>query len=86
MRIRVTFTGRSYQDAESLPDELSLPDSATLDDAISKLAEQLPGGEPLPPTCLVAVSGSHLGTVASHEARALTDGDELVLIAPVAGG
>jgi molybdopterin converting factor small subunit len=40
----------------------------------------------LPPTCLVIVNGRHLGTVASCESCVLRAGDELTLLAPVAGG
>jgi len=64
----------------------SLPEGATLDDALTAVAGHLPADRPLPPSCLVAVSGTHVGTLGSHPARQLADGDELVLIAPVAGG
>ena len=40
----------------------------------------------LPPTCLVIVNGRHLGTIASCESCVLRAGDELTLLAPVAGG
>jgi molybdopterin converting factor small subunit len=33
----------------------------------------------------VALSGVHLGTLRSHQARQLADGDELLILAPVAG-
>jgi len=86
MKIHVVYTGRSYHAAEQLPSELSLPDPATLDDALQTLAEHSGEDQPLPASCLVAVSGEHVGTLANHTSRQLADGDELVLIAPVAGG
>ena len=86
MKIKVIFTGRSYQLAKNLPAELTLSDEATLDDAIGVLQEPLTAEQRLPDSCLVSVSGEHLGTLASHRSRALADGEELVLIAPVAGG
>lgn len=86
MKISVMVTGRSYHLTEGLPDELTLPDGGTVDDAIAALSAQLADGAQFPPSCLVAVSGQHLGTLASHETRVLSDGDELTLIAPVAGG
>lgn len=87
MRIKVMLTGRSYHTAQNLPDELDLPDGSTLDDALEAISSQLgDDGAGLAPTCLIAVAGEHLGTVGAHEARPLHDGDELTLIAPVAGG
>lgn len=86
MRIRLVITGRSYHMAEHLPDEIELPAAATLDDALAAIAQRLADGPPLPSSCLVAVSGEHLGTIAHHRSQQLRDGDELVLIAPVAGG
>ncbi len=86
MRIRVATMGRSYPAAEHLPDEITLPDASSVDDAIALLTEQIPDDSPLPASCLVAVSGEHLGTLGNHQERQLADGDELTLIAPVAGG
>jgi len=86
MKIRLSFMGRSYLHGRGLPDELELPDTAHLDDALERLAQHGAEGQPLPPSCLVAVSGKHLGTLAAHENRPLSEGDELLLIAPVAGG
>ena len=86
MRVRVVFTGRGYDAMGSLPSELDVPETATLDDALYCLQSRLSGGARLPASCLVTVSGAHLGTVARHTSRALRDGDEIVLIAPVAGG
>jgi len=86
VKIRVVVTGRSYHQAESLPDEIELNEHATLDEAIASLRESLPNGEQLPPSCIVALSGEHLGTLANHQNAKLENGDELTLIAPVAGG
>lgn len=86
MKVRVVLTGRSYHTAEKLPDELDLPDAASVDDAIESVAGLLGEEDALPPSCLIAVAGDHLGTVANHENRPLREGDEVTLIAPVAGG
>ena len=86
MKVRVLLTGRGYHNALELPPQIELPEKATVEDALAKLSALLPAGEALPSTCLVSVSGQHLGAVSSYEPCALRDGDELVLIAPVAGG
>jgi molybdopterin converting factor small subunit len=86
MNVQVVITGRSYDAAANVPDQFTLDEGATLDDALKAVAAALPDDRPLPPSCLVAVSGTHLGTLGSHPSRQLADGDELVLIAPVAGG
>lgn len=86
MKIQIVISGRSYDAAETLPEFLTLPDGASVDDAVEALRGLLPEGRSLADSCLVAVSGVHLGTLKSHTERPLTDGDELVLIAPVAGG
>ncbi|MFH1269106.1 MAG: MoaD/ThiS family protein [Planctomycetota bacterium] len=86
MKVKVVISGRSYETAESVPEHLTLPDACSLDDALRSLAEFLPAGRTLPSSCLVAVSGTHLGTLGNHASRELRDGDELVVIAPVAGG
>jgi molybdopterin converting factor small subunit len=86
MRIRVLFTGRSYEAASELPDELTLPDDSSVNDAIRAVSQLFPDDRPLPPSCLVSISGRHIGTVSSHEDLSLRDGDEVALIAPVAGG
>ncbi len=86
MRVKIVISGRSYDAAESIPECLTLADGSSVDDALQALAGLFPEGKPLPQSCLIAVSGSHLGTVRSHTSRQLQDGDELVLIAPVAGG
>ena len=85
MKIHLTFMGRSYHAAEPLPAELEIPDSGDLEAALQILQES-PGGNMLPSSCLLAVSGEHLGTLADHPDHVLKEGDELTLIAPVAGG
>ena len=86
MQLRLFISGRNYNLAEGIPDRLTLPDGATLDDALKALAALLPGETWLPASCLVALSGRHCGTVANHLPEKLRDGDELVILAPVAGG
>ena len=86
MKVRVVITGRGYPAAERLPEELTLADGCSLDEALQTLAALAPAGRGLDGSCLVAVSGTHLGTIRSHRARVLGDGDELTIIAPVAGG
>jgi molybdopterin converting factor small subunit len=86
MRIQVFFTGRSFSAATPLSPAIELPDGSGVDAAIQAIRQQLPQGEQLAPSCLVAVSGEHIGSVKDHLNRQLRDGDELVLIAPVAGG
>ena len=86
MHVKLVISGRGYHDASALPEELTLPAGASVDDALARIAELLPEGVRLPESCLVAVSGEHLGTLARHAERELADGDELLLVAPVAGG
>ena len=86
MKIQVSYTGRGYQSATLLPSDITLGDDSTVDDALGLLAKELPDDQQLPPSCLLAVSGEHIGTVGDHSNRPLRDGDELILLAPVAGG
>jgi hypothetical protein len=86
MKLRVVISGRHYDWAQLVSDQLTLPDGASLDDALAALAGMLPPGKQLPESCLVAVSGRHLGTVGEHRLEPLRDGDELLLFSPVAGG
>ncbi len=86
MKIRLVVTGRGYHAVDSLPDAWEVPDHASVDDVIRLLIERYGDGPGWSATCLVAVGGRHLGTVASHELAVLRDGDEITLIAPVAGG
>jgi molybdopterin converting factor small subunit len=86
VKVRIIYTGRSYHVAESFPEYLELEATATVDDALRALGERLPADAEIPCSCLVSVGGKHLGTVGRHESPALSDGDELTFIAPVAGG
>ena len=86
VKIRLVVTGRGYHAAESLPDPWEVPSHATVDDVLGLLVERYGDRPGWSPTCLIAVAGRHLGTVASHEPAVLREGDEVTLIAPVAGG
>lgn len=86
MKIEINIMGRSYHVASDLPPFVELPDGATLDAVITEINRQLPDDQSLPPSCLVVHGGKHVGTLAQHEAVTLGDGDELVFVAPVAGG
>ena len=71
----------SYADAlGSVELEISLPAGSTVADAVRQLST-LPGAERVPPMPLVAVNERY----AAFD-RALSPGDELALIPPVAGG
>lgn len=86
MKVRIVVSGRDYTLAKALPQQLTLADGASLDQALEVVAASLPDGKALPGTCLLAVSGTHVGTMRSHQDRPLSDGDELLILAPVAGG
>jgi molybdopterin converting factor small subunit len=86
MQVRVVVSGRNYHWAEAIPDRLTLADGCSLDAALEALAAAMPEGQRLPQSCLVAVSGLHVGTLGSHRPHVLRDGDELLVLAPVAGG
>ena len=78
--------GRGYPAAAPWPESLDLPAGSGIDDALEAVRALFPDGEHLPESCLVVVSGRHVGTVARHDPVGLVDQSELVLIAPVAGG
>ena len=86
MKIRIVYTGRSYHLAASFPETLELTEGATVDDALQAFGRQVPEDAALPTSCLVSLAGKHLGTIGRHASPPLRDGDELTLIAPVAGG
>jgi hypothetical protein len=85
MNIRLTIAGRQYDAAAVVPDVLALDDEATLVEALRQVAALMPDGR-LPPSCLVAVNGVHLGTVGRLTDSPLRHNDELLLLMPVAGG
>ena len=86
MIVKVVIAGRGYDAAQDVPEQLAFPEQATVDDALEAIDRLLPESHPLAASCLVALCGEHLGTVGSHRPRPLHEGDELVIIAPVAGG
>ena len=86
LKVQIVFIGHGYDAAQSVPDRLCLADGATVEDALKAIRAQVSGENPLSASCLVAVSGTHLGTLAKCRPRTLQDGDELLLLAPVAGG
>ncbi len=86
MKLQLTLMGRSYDASAALPNELELTADARIDDALHAVARLLPEGESLSPSCLVTLNGKHLGNVGRHDNALLREQDELVLIAPVAGG
>lgn len=86
MKIRLTVTGRMYHHAGGLPAELELPEGVTLRQAINRVNELLPPEAPLSAASLIAVAGQHVGNVGGFADRPLRDGEELTIIAPVAGG
>lgn len=86
MHIRLAFAGRNYHVAAGLPTRLTLAEGADLDAALAAVRAALAPEQGLPDTCLVAVSGVHLGTLRAHQSRVLQANDELLIVAPVAGG
>ncbi len=86
MKIRIEFTGRNYHQSGAAENAFELPDGATLPDAIAALSDSLPADVTLPASCLIARNGAHVGAVGKPPATPLQDGDELLFIAPVAGG
>jgi molybdopterin converting factor small subunit len=86
VKLRVLVSGRGYDVAENVPIAWDVAEGTMLGDLLVSANARLPSGRSLPPSCLIAVSGVHVGTVARHPALELKDGDEIALIAPVAGG
>jgi hypothetical protein len=77
--------GRAASSSSPLPAELELSAGATLADALAAL-RALSGGSRWHDSTIVAVSGRHAGTLAKHAPLPLQENDELLLLAPVAGG
>ena len=86
MKIRIVISGRNYELAEPFPESLELPDGSTLDDALEQLSTRFSEGRTFPPSCLLGVGGKHVGTVGSHPPTPLSENDEIMIFAPVAGG
>jgi molybdopterin converting factor small subunit len=86
MKLRVLISGRGYDAAEGIPIEWEVAEGTTLSELVRAVNQRLPPRHPLPPACLVAVSGVHLGTVGRLAPRELQEADEIVFVAPVAGG
>jgi molybdopterin converting factor small subunit len=71
----------SYSDVLGLDSlELTIENPATVCDALTRL-RSLPGGERLPAKPLCALNLRHV-----HTATRLSDGDELAILPPLAGG
>ena len=80
MTVTVRFFA-SYKDALGMPSmSLDLGDGDTVSDVI-RAVSALPGGSTLPPSPLIAVNHSY-----SRRTDMLSNGDEVALIPPVAGG
>ena len=86
MQVRVLLSGRHYDMADAVPRELALPDDCMLSQALAAFLDRLPADWRPAGTCLVAVSGTHMGTLTHYRDTALRSGDELLLLSPVAGG
>jgi len=86
VKIRLVVIGRGYDAVEDMPEQWEVPEDAGIEDVICMLLERYGEGPGWAASCLVAVGGRHLGTIARHEPATLREGDELTLIAPVAGG
>lgn len=86
MNIRIVRTGGNYHQAVPLPEAIELPEGASLHDALRALREITGEEGALPGGTLVGVAGAHVGTVAECRDVPLHNGDELMLLGPVAGG
>jgi molybdopterin converting factor small subunit len=60
---------------------VELPDSSSVDDLLAALGERHPDLAPALPSALPVVRGSHV-----ERSAALSPGDEVALLIPVAGG
>jgi len=85
MKVRISVMGRASAGPSSVPAEIELPAGATLADALEALRAN-GRGFPWSESTLVAVSGRHAGTLARHAPLPLQENDEVLLLAPVAGG
>ncbi len=79
--IRMKLFARYAEITGSEEVALDLPEPATVADAVSLLRAKVPNGELLPERPLVALNQEHVLPEAG-----LTEGDELALLPPLAGG
>ena len=86
MNIRLAITGRSYHLAGSIPQSIELNADCTLQEAIEHVRQLFPSDNPVADSCVISVAGKQRGTVGAPSAHQLRDGDELLIVAPVAGG
>ena len=86
MRIHIVLTGRADPGGDQFPGQLELPEDSRVSDAVAAIKASLPEGQSLSESCLLTVAGRHLGTLDQHEDPLLADGQEFLLISPMAGG
>ncbi len=86
MTITVTLSGRLYNLRPARPVEVTLPAEATVQDVLQTLRRDETTRSCLVDSALLAVSGKHIGTVAKHSVVTLSQGDDLLIFAPMAGG
>ncbi len=86
MKVRLTLMGRGYDRTSSLPSEVDVTLGACLGDVLHLIQSHYGELVPLSTSWLVVVNGQHLGTVERYEDVELRERDDLMLIAPVAGG
>lgn len=81
VRVRVLLFA-SYADSAGAGEmELTAPAPATIGDIVRQVRASLPGGDRIPPRPLVARNRVH----ASLD-EAVSDGDEVAILPPMAGG
>lgn len=81
IRVHCLLFGRYAELLEVDRLSLAMPAAATADDAVAKLRAELPNGAQVPAAPMVAINRRHVMLDAT-----LTDGDELALLPPLAGG
>ena len=87
MRLKFVYMGHGYdQSRQTGPSSWSCPRRPRWTSRCGFWSRNCRRTRAVAGSCLVVVSGRHLGTIARHENIALAATDELMLIAPVAGG
>jgi molybdopterin converting factor small subunit len=86
VNVRIAVVGWQYHVTGQLPRSVEVLDGATVDVALTALRAAMPDGRELSPHAMLAVAGRHIGTVELHDACRLREGDEMMVIVPVAGG